>query len=60
MKILIKQCKDPMLWYADLIGQTVPYFKIVHGPTEYMSREPDGYVNFVRFEDGELVEDEGY
>lgn len=56
-KLLIKQCPDPLRWYASLIGQTVPYLGDVGG--EYKSREPDGYVNFVQYADAEIVDNSG-
>jgi hypothetical protein len=55
-KLLIKQCKDGHRWYADLVGQTVPYLGTVG--TEYKSKEPAGYINFVQFEDAEVVNGE--
>lgn len=53
--LLIKQCPDQMRWYADLIGQKVPFLGDVGG--EYRSRELDGYVNFVQYADAEIVEE---
>lgn len=43
-----------MRWYRDLIGQTVPFLGDVG--TEYKSREPAGFVNFVQYEDAEIIE----
>ena len=43
-----------MRWYRGLIGQTVPYLRDVGN--EWKSREPAGYVNFVQYDDGEIVE----
>ena len=57
MKALkITKCNDAMKWYADLIGQTVPLV----GDTglEYVSREPEGYINYVDHEDAEVYDDE--
>lgn len=31
-KLLIHRCTDPSMWYANKIGQTVPY---ISGPTSY-------------------------
>lgn len=52
--LLIKQCADPMRWYARLVGQTVPYLGDLGN--EYRSREPEGYINFVQYEDAEIVD----
>lgn len=53
-KLLIKQCQDSLLWYADKVGQTVPLEGI--WPDGYKSREDGGSVNIVRFADAEIVE----
>ncbi|WP_143872547.1 hypothetical protein [Catenovulum sediminis] len=53
-KLLIKQCPDPLRWYRRLIGQTVPFLGDVG--TEYKSKEPEGYINFVQYEDAEIIE----
>ena len=53
-QILIKKCNDPQKWYADMIGWAVPYLGDTE--TEFKSREPSGYVNFVDHHDGEIVE----
>jgi hypothetical protein len=52
--LLIKQCPDPMRWYARLVGQKVPYLGDVGN--EYRSREPEGYINFVQYQDAEIVD----
>ena len=52
-KLLIKDCKDPLRWYADLIGQTVEY--LGDAGNEWKSREPAGYINFVQYCDAEIV-----
>lgn len=53
-KLKIIKCSDPMLWYADRVGELVPYLGT--WPEAYRSQEPAGYVNIVQFEDAELVE----
>jgi hypothetical protein len=53
-KLLIKQCPDKLRWYAPLVGQTVPYLGDLGD--EYRSIEPNGYINFVRREDAEIVD----
>jgi hypothetical protein len=49
----ITNCADPMLWYADKVGDLVPYCG--KWPEAYRSREPAGYSNIVKFEDAEIV-----
>ena len=53
MKLKIVKCNDPLKWYAKLIGEEVPLLAIEK--TEYKSREPAGYVNFVSKNDAEIV-----
>lgn len=50
----ITQCRDPLMWYAGLVGELVPYCG--RWPEAYKSREPAGYLNRVEFNDAELVE----
>lgn len=50
----IVQCNDPLMWYRDKIGQTVPY--LGQWPEGYKSREDAGYLNVVRFQDAELID----
>ena len=52
-KLKIKQCPDPLMWYADKIGQEVTYC----GEAEeyYWSREDAGYKNIVLKEDAEII-----
>lgn len=54
--LLIKKCPDRLRWYSDLVGQTVPYLGDA-GFGEYKSREPAGYINFVQYEDAEIIKD---
>jgi hypothetical protein len=53
-KILIIKCTDPLRWYVDKVGELVPFLGDVGN--EYKSREPSGCVNFVQYEDAEIVE----
>ncbi len=53
-KLLIKQCPDRMMWYRDKVGQTVPH--VGKWPEGYKSREDEGYLNIVKFEDAEVVD----
>ena len=50
----ITGCTDGHVWYASLVGQTVPY--LGQWPECYKSREPAGFTNIVHFEDAEVVE----
>tara|TARA_R110000822_G_scaffold80320_3_gene191448 strand:+ start:10086 stop:10325 length:240 start_codon:yes stop_codon:yes gene_type:complete len=54
MKIKILRCLDPNKWYSSLVGESVPY----HGDTstEYESREPEGYINFISKLDSILID----
>lgn len=52
-KLLIKACADPQRWYADKVGQCVPFLGESYG--EFKSREDSGYINFVQYEDAERV-----
>lgn len=54
--LLIEQCSDPQLWYAGLIGRTVPMLQVIN--EGYLSREPAGYLNIVRREDGRIINDD--
>lgn len=49
----ITQCKDPLMWYADKVGQLVPMLGA--WAEGYKSKEPAGYINIVRFEDARIV-----
>lgn len=54
MKMLrIIGCDDPMMWYADMVGELVPYCG--KWREAYKSREPTGYINRVEFGDAEIV-----
>lgn len=50
----ITRCSDPLMWYARLVGQTVPL--LGHWPEGFKSREPAGHVNLVKYWDAEIVE----
>ena len=52
--LLITSRGDGMRWYAHMVGQTVPL--LVVEATEYKSREPEGYVNFVQLADASIVD----
>lgn len=55
-KLLITGCTDRNMWYSGLVGKEVPFLR--EEADAFMSREPAGFVNFVRKADGRLVEDD--
>lgn len=52
--LLITGCTDPLMWYAGLVGQEVPF--LIEHPDCYMGREPAGYSNMVHKKDAEIVD----
>lgn len=42
-----------MRWYSDKIGKLAPF--LGDTGTEYRSKEPEGYINFIQYEDAEIV-----
>lgn len=57
MKMLrITGCSRPGMWYADKVGQLVPYVGWWEEERCYKSREPAGYINRVEFADAQLVD----
>lgn len=57
MKLLkIIKCSDPQMWYAELIGDYLPFIR--EDGDGYWSREPAGYSNLVRREDAQVIDDE--
>lgn len=55
-RLLITGCTDRNMWYSGLVGKEVPFLR--EEADAFMSREPAGFVNFVRKADGQLVEDD--
>ena len=49
----IIKCTDPLRWYSDKVGEIVPFLKDTGD--EYESREPLGYINYVQYEDAEII-----
>ena len=49
----IIKCSDGMRWYASKVGELVPYLGDSMGA--YKSREDQGYINFVQYEDAEVM-----
>jgi hypothetical protein len=56
MRLRITGCRDPLMWYANQIGETVECEG--QWPEGWISREPAGHINVVRFEDAELIEED--
>jgi len=56
LAIKINSCQNPLFWYSELIGKLVPYIGVDDVCHEYLSREPDGYINIVKVLDGEVVQ----
>ncbi len=54
MPILIIKCNNRGKWYSDLVGKEVPLLAVEEN--EYMSREPEGYINFISKEDGVITD----
>jgi hypothetical protein len=52
----IIKCSDSLMWYNKLVGQVVPYVREYDDC--YMSREPAGYLNIVKLEDAEIIDEE--
>ena len=52
-KLLIKRCRDPLMWYSNRIGELVPYCG--EEDTIYWSRDNGGFTNVVRKEDAIVV-----
>ena len=52
--LLITQCADAMMWYADKVGRTVPFLR--EFPDCFMSREPAGYSNIVKKYDATIID----
>lgn len=53
--LVITGCSNPFLWYADKIGDEVPYLGQWTEEKCYKSREPAGYINIVHFKDARVI-----
>lgn len=53
--LLITQCPDPLMWYAKLVGQEVPYLGTWGHESVHKSREPDGFINIVKMADARII-----
>ena len=54
-RLLIERCSDPLLWYAPLVGQTVPNLGYDQTLPGWWSREPEGWRNLVYERDASPV-----
>lgn len=52
--LLIERCQDDLRWYANLVGKQVPF--LGDTGTEYKSRETEGYIYFVQYEDAKIID----
>lgn len=52
--VIIMSCKDPGMWYNTYIGDT---FRILDEWSEvgYKVQQPNGFINFIKYEDSELI-----
>jgi hypothetical protein len=51
LKVL--DCQDPLMWYAGRVNEYVPY--LARSSSEWKSREPSGYVNFIAAKNARIV-----
>lgn len=51
--IKITGCTDPLMWYSDKVGETVPFLREEDGT--YWSVEDEGFTNIVKKEDAEII-----
>ena len=52
-KLLITGCSDPLMWYANMVGQVVTLLGV--DDECYWSREPAGHRNIVKLSDARIV-----
>ena len=52
--LMITGCSNSSFWYAEKVGSVVDYLGSDRG--EYITREPSGFVNIIKFPDAELVD----
>lgn len=57
--LLIIGCTDPLMWYAHLVGHTVPLVRDLPADGCWLSVEPAGLTNIVKHADAARVPD-GY
>lgn len=55
-KLQILKCSDSMMWYRDMVGETVVLARPAnYDPEVYWSREPAGYINIIHKADAQLI-----
>lgn len=54
-RLIIVQCHDPLMWYRDLIGHVVPLVRDLPSEHSWLSREPSGLTNIVRYRDANPI-----
>ena len=52
-QLKITNCTDPLMWYANKVGQTVPFLREEY--SYFISREPMGAINIVYKTDAEIM-----
>lgn len=52
--LLIERCRDPLMWYAGMVGQLVDNLGM-YPEGDWRSREPDGHTNIVKAADARPV-----
>lgn len=52
--LLIERCRDPLMWYAGLVGQLVDNLGM-YPEGDWKSREPAGFTNIVKAGDSRPV-----
>lgn len=55
MEVVIVKCNDPLLWYANIVGQRVVVERV---DEYYWSRDRSGYINIIHKHDAEVVDGE--
>jgi hypothetical protein len=51
--LVVTNCSDSHKWYREHIGKTFPMLD--EEPTEYKTRQPEGYINFISKEDCQKI-----
>lgn len=52
-QVIIEKAKDPLMWYADKIGQTIPVER--EDDQYYWAREDAGFINIILKDDAREV-----
>ena len=50
-KLIITRCTDHLMWYRHLTGRVVPIVRDLPAEHCWLSREPSGLTNIVRYHD---------